>query len=143
MIRAVRNSNPGNLEAGDQWQGLMPRDKMTPEQKAETRFAVFLSPKWGFRALGVILLNYEKRHGIHTIRDIINRWAPKSENNTDAYIKAVCKDTGFDADEMINLHSARVMQGLCKAIATHECGGFYFNDADLIAGVALAETVGV
>ncbi|HEY4356024.1 MAG TPA: hypothetical protein VGN16_09780, partial [Acidobacteriaceae bacterium] len=75
-IRAVRNNNPGNIVAGDHWQGLMPRSEMSPEQLAETRFAVFASPKWGFRAMGVILLNYEHVHHLRTIAQIIARWAP-------------------------------------------------------------------
>jgi hypothetical protein len=32
------------------------------------------------------LLAYSERHGINSVQQIIARWAPASENNTDAYI---------------------------------------------------------
>jgi hypothetical protein len=92
--RAVRNQNPGNINAGESWEGLMPRAQMTPDQAAETRFAVFESPKWGFRALGIILLNYVRLHGLTTVRQIIGRWAPSIENDTGSYVTAVARGVG-------------------------------------------------
>lgn len=139
-VRAVRNNNPGNLNAGAAWQGLMARADMTPEQAAEPRFAVFKSPIWGFRAMGVILLNYEKLHGLNTVRGYIGRWAPPGENNTDAYVKAVCHDCAVGADDHFDLKVQINLERLTKAIAIHEAGAWLFQDADLHAGVALAES---
>lgn len=138
MIRAVRNSNPGNIEAATQWQGLMPRVQMTPAQAGETRFAVFSDPKWGFRALAVVLRNYEKLHGLNTIRQIIARWAPPAENDTGAYVTHVAKIVGIDADVPMNLSDTDTLAEICKAIAMHECGGWFFTQEDLDAGVQLA-----
>lgn len=139
MIRAQRNSNPGNVERGDHWQGLLPRNQMTPEQAAETRFAVFAAPKWGFRALGILILNYSRVHHLNTIRQIISRWAPNSENNTDAYVAAVARDIKTDPDTSLDFTKPDLLAAVAKAIATHECGSWLFSDTDLRAGIAMAE----
>ena len=121
-IRAVRNNNPGNIEKGAPWQGLMPPEEMTDEQKDEKRFCVFKSPKWGFRALARTLITYQDKHGIRTIVGVIARWAPPTENVTTAYVKHVSDMTGFKADEVLDLHSYEHLAPLVKAIAIHESG---------------------
>ena len=138
-VRSFRNNNPGNLEAGDHWQGLMAVSTMTPQQRAETRFAVFSSPKWGFRALAVILLNYQHKHGINTIRGIVERFAPANENNTAAYISAISQGIKRGPDEPLDFTNPATLQGFCKAIAIHEAGSWLFLDDDLVAGVRMAE----
>lgn len=137
-IRAVRGNNPGNLNAGDHWQGLMPRAQMTPEQIAEHRFAVFAAPKWGFRAMAIVMINYERRHGLHTVRQIISRWAPPVENATAAYIKCVCERMQVGPDTPLDILKPTVLQSLCKAISTQEVGDWAFQNHDLVAGVSLA-----
>lgn len=136
--RSQRNNNPGNIEIGQPWLGLMPADQMSTEQAAEKRFAVFKSPAWGFRALAVIILNYNRKYGINTIGGIIKRWAPPTENNTHAYIMAVCRATGRMPSDPLDLKDYMLLESIAKAIATHEAGGWYFTDADLHAGVAMA-----
>lgn len=138
MTRAVRNNNPGNLNAGEHWQGLMPREKMTPEQAAEPRFAVFETPAYGFRAIAVLIMNYQRLYGLNTIRKIIDRWAPPVENNTDGYIQRVAQATGHGPDDPINTHDPKVLVELARAIATVESGAWLFQDADLQTGVAMA-----
>ena len=136
--RAVRNNNPGNLESGPRWKGLLPASRMTPAQKRETRFAVFASPEWGFRALALVLRNYQRRHGVDTVRGIVRRFAPPPENDTEDYIRAVARRMGISADAPLDLDSARVLMALCRAIAIQESGGWFFADADLAQGIALA-----
>lgn len=138
--RAVRNNNPGNLNAGDHWQGLLPRDQMMPEQQAETRFAVFKSPKWGFRALGVIIRNYYRLHGLDTVRTIIGRWAPPGENDTGAYVRDVCQSVGTDPDVRLDLSDRNILAKVARAIAVHESGGWFFSATDLQVGISMAET---
>src|SRR5207248_4673070 len=87
--RSVRNNNPGNIgRTHIAWEGLATPDEMTPEQQEETRFAVFSAPEWGFRALARDLHSKWVR-GLDTIRKIITVYAPPSENDTEAYIRAV------------------------------------------------------
>jgi hypothetical protein len=138
-VRAVRDANPGNINAGDHWQGLLPRDQMTPEQAAENRFAVFAAPKWGFRALAIILLNYVRVHHLNTIEGIIGRWAPAAENDTAAYVQDVANRVGVNANVPADFTKPDLLAALARAIATHECGGWVFKDADLNAGISLAE----
>lgn len=138
-IRAVRNNNPGNIDAHDAWQGLLPRAQMTPDQASEPRFAVFAGPKWGFRALGIILLNYVRVHHLNTIRQIVSRWAPNGENNTEAYITAVANGVGINSDLPLDFTKPDLLAAVTKAIAIHECGSWVFSDADLKSGIAMAE----
>lgn len=137
-VRAVRNNNPGNIEKGAPWQGLMPANEMTPDQADEHRFCVFQSPKWGFRALARILITYQDKHDIHTIAAAIARWAPMSENDTKAYVNHVCQLTGRLFNETLDFHNYDDLAPVAKAIATHECGGWFFDDSDLEEGMRLA-----
>lgn len=138
-VRALRNNNPGNIDAGDHWQGLLPRAQMSPEQSAEPRFAVFAAPKWGFRALGILILNYARVHHLTTVRQIIGRWAPNSENNTEAYVLAVAHSVNVSADTPLDFTKPDLLMAVAKAIATHECGSWLFNEGDLRAGIYMAE----
>lgn len=133
-IRAVRNNNPGNVRVGAKWQGLMPREQMTPEQAAETAFCVFQSPEWGFRAMATIFKNYARLDKITTLRQAISRWAPPSENNTKAYVQSVADYTGCDPDKPFGFQSPANMASLCKAVSIHECGGWFFQQSDLMNG---------
>lgn len=140
-IRAVRNNNPGNINAGQPWQGLMPRSQMNAEQAAEHRFAVFETPAWGFRALVMILLSYSKVFAktgkVFCVASVISRWAPEFENNTAAYIAHVCQLTGFAPGQTLVPDKA-TLRALAKAISTHEVGTWAFNEPDLDQGLSLA-----
>ena len=137
-IRAVRNNNPGNIRQGIQWQGLMPHAQMTPEQAAEKEFCVFESPVWGFRAMATIFHNYADHDKIATLRAAVGRWAPKNENNTEAYLKDVCGRLGHDPDAPFPFHDPIQLAACIKAFSTHEVGSWAFSDADLHAGVAVS-----
>lgn len=137
-VRGQRNNNPGNIRVGEHWQGLLNPEEMTPEQVAEKEFCVFRSPNWGFRAMGVIFLNYAKLHGISTIRGAISRWAPPNENDTEAYVKAVAARLGCGPDERFSLTNRQNLTGLLKAVSIHECGGWKFALGDLVWGVDAA-----
>lgn len=83
-------------------------------------FETFDTAENGLRAMAKILITYF-HEGDDTIEDIINRWAPPSENNTDAYIDAVSDATEFDSDEIIVL-SAETLLKLIPPIILHENG---------------------
>lgn len=84
MPRGFRNNNPLNIRKGSNWKGLssVQRDKS---------FCVFTSMCYGIRAGIYLLLKYYKKYGLHTIYDIISRWAPESENYTTLYCMYVAK----------------------------------------------------
>lgn len=117
LPRGIRNHNPGNVERGkDRWLG------MSADQSADTRFLVFDTPEAGIRALMRILINYQERHGIKTLREAINRWAPPGENNSTAYVQHVSRLTGFDPDEPLDFLDREINVALARAIVRHENG---------------------
>lgn len=129
--RGIRNNNPGNLEYSktNPWVGQTGDDG---------RFAKFETPEHGIRALGRNLLSYQ-RQGIDTVSDIINRWAPPSDNNnTDAYIQAVCAQLGVTADQQLDASNPDTLKALCASIIQHENGSQPYSDQQLSTGVSAA-----
>ncbi|ARB11956.1 endolysin [Salmonella phage STP-2] len=122
--RGIRNNNPGNIEWGSPWQGLIPRSEAT-----DSRFAQFKDPASGIRAIAVTLTTYyDKRKAndgskIDSVREVIERWAPAVENNVSAYAKQVAAVLAVDPNsETLNLHDYDTMRGLVEGIIRHENG---------------------
>lgn len=129
--RGVRNNNPGNLEASSSnpWIG---------QTGSDGRFAKFETPEHGIRALGRNLISYQ-RQGIDTVGEIINRLAPPSDNNdTAAYIKAVCAQLGVTANQPLDASNPDTLQALCAAIIKHENGSQPYSQDQLSTGVSAA-----
>lgn len=124
QLRPVRNNNPLDIRAGASWLGLMPEAQMTPEQRAETGFAVFKSPVWGFRAGLVLIRNYWREYGLHQLCTIVPRFAPPIENPTASYVAAMEHWTGFGAIQNLNLEDFATLGLLVKGFATQETGAF-------------------
>lgn len=141
--RGIRNNNPGNIDRNqaNKWQGRMPRERMSLDQRDEKRFEVFASPAWGIRAMCVLLINYFDRHGCNTVQKIINRWAPPVENDTGAYVAAVAKAVGVKPGDFINLHEYRRLRPLIVAIIQHENGGNPYSAEVIEEGLRLAGVV--
>ena len=137
--RGLRNNNGGNLRTGSPWRGLAEPHEMTDEQLAEDEFCVFIAPIYGIRALCKLLINYNTRHGLNTIRGIISRYAPASENDLEAYIHHIAVAVGYGADHELNIYSHAVMRRLVVAIITHENGACPYSheidDGMLLAGI--------
>lgn len=133
--RGVRNRNPGNIDyvAANQWQG-----QLKPDLSIEKRFARFDTPENGIRALGKLLLTYQRKHGLKTVNAIISRWAPSVENDTAAYVRAVEANTGTQPGAEIDLGRVPVMTGFVKAIIHHENAGYAYPDSVLAEGVRRA-----
>lgn len=141
--RGIRNNNPGNIDRSpaNKWQGRMAREQMTIEQRSERRFEVFASPAWGVRALCVVLISYQDKHGLKDVRGFINRWAPPVENNTDAYVRQVALALGVKPDDYINIHEYRRMRPVVVAIITHENAGNPYSADVIEEGLRLAGIV--
>ncbi len=95
--RGLRNNNPLNIRHNaDVFQGeIKGNDKS---------FKTFSSMPYGYRAAFVTLGTYLSRRQ-NTIEKIITKWAPPTENNTQAYINAVVKYSGVAADEALTATS--------------------------------------
>ncbi|TDB48066.1 structural protein [Photorhabdus luminescens] len=122
--RGIRNNNPGNIRWGDDWQGLVPES-----QRTDKSFCQFVSPEYGIRAMIKVIQNYHKKYGINTISGIISRWAPSNENNTDAYINHVCKDTEVTGDQVVDVFNKAFMTKLIKSVITMENGSQPYSNA--------------
>lgn len=130
--RGIRNNNPGNIEKSrDAWQGLAPA-------QTDSRFFQFTAPEWGIRALTRVLKNYQTRHGINTLRGVVNRWAPVTENPTEQYIRNLEAWTGFSADQALNLQDAATLAKLVPAIIRMENGVQPYPAALIAKGISLA-----
>lgn len=130
MVRGVRNNNPGNLRlSNDNWVGLS-------EKQTDGSFFQFDKPEHGIRALTRVLINYQNKHGLNTVREIISRYAPPNENNTESYINAVAKFVGVAPDDyiIVELH----MDKLVRAIIKHENGFIPYSHNVISDGISLA-----
>lgn len=116
MSRGLNNNNPGNIRKSPTvWQG-----EKTPSTDAA--FKQFTSMAYGYRAMLKLLQNYSRLNGCKTIRQMINRWAPPSENNTDNYIRAVCAGAGVQPDQVIDVSNRNVMCRIAAAMSRVENG---------------------
>ena len=80
LPRGLRNRNPGNIRrSAVRYKGETESD--------DAAFKTFASTAWGYRAMFVLLHTYRVRHRIATLRGMIARWAPPSENDTGAYLR--------------------------------------------------------
>ena len=114
--RGIRNNNPGNIrKSSTKWQGLAAK-------QTDPAFFVFSAPEYGLRAIGRILQTYQSAHGLRTIRGVITRWAPPSENNTAAYIKDVSDRVGASPDAPLDFRKKSVQVAMMAAITMHEEG---------------------
>lgn len=127
----IRLNNPGNIEKGEPWQGLT-------DPQTHPRFCSFKGPEWGIRAMARILIRYFDHYDISTVRGVVTRWAPPSENNTPAYVKSAAQRSGFDPDEPLNLQTYECLEPVIKAIIFHENGKQPYPQAVIDHGLMLA-----
>lgn len=111
--RGLRNNNPGNIRKGENWQGLA-------AQQLDPEFCTFETMAWGIRALVVLLRTYRFKYGLTTVKGIVNRWAPPTENDTGAYVNAVCDGWVRPDEELPDTRDAYLF--LAQRIAKHENG---------------------
>lgn len=128
LPRGIRNNNPFNIKehSGDrtQWVG----ERATDDDKI---FEEFTTMEDGIRAGLIILRNYNRKHGIKNIREIITRFAPSNENNTRVYIRVVADYVGLSPDAVIDFNDEPTMTLLARAIAKHENGGEYITNEQI------------
>ncbi|HBO1668407.1 structural protein [Pseudomonas aeruginosa] len=140
--RGIRNFNPGNIRhaKGTRWQGMSANQN-------DSAFVQFTGPQWGIRAIARTLITYQDKHALRTIRQIISRWAPPSENNTESYIRQVAARVGVAPDARIDVYDYRIMRTLVEAIVRHENGpgplpeGNWYGEGLINEGLNLAGIV--
>lgn len=130
-LRGIRNNNPGNIDKGQPWKGLA-------DDQPDPRFCTFISPEWGIRAIHIILQSYDRKYGLRTVRKIINRWAPPSENDTDEYISDVAGDIGVQPDDELDVMHRDTAYGLVVGIIQHENANYRYPPEVVWAGLQKA-----
>lgn len=114
--RGLRNNNPGNIRKS--------KDKFEFEvcPSADPDFKQFYTMYYGYRAMFVILRNYSQIHGLGTIRGMISRWAPTSENDTAMYVDTVSAKSGIPADDPVDVNNREQMIRIVAAMSEVENG---------------------
>lgn len=115
VTRGMRNNNPGNLRAGF---GQVGTDS--------GGYAVFPSREAGYNAAARQLVGYHNA-GLDTINAIVSKWAPASENNTQAYVSSVVQSMnqkGFNVDAFsrLDLRDSGMLKALLDSMINHEVG---------------------
>ena len=109
--RNWRNNNPGNLKYGSfaKSHGAVGSDGV---------FAIWTSLKDGYKAQADLLQsrNYKNL----TLQQAIHRYAPNSENDTQAYINYLVNNTGVSPYKVMRTFSAAEMMNLVKWMSKKE-----------------------
>jgi len=113
--RGIRGHNPLNIKRGSNWIGLAP-------VQSDDTFCTFTTPEYGIRAAAKLLQTYQEKYQLMTLRQIIDRWAPPSENDTSAYITAVSIWADFDPDAVIDVTDYATAYPLMRAMCRQENG---------------------
>lgn len=115
MSRGLKNCNPGNIR------------RSATKYKGETAgtdaaFKSFKTMAWGYRAMFVLLDTYRRRHDCKSIRAMISRYAPPTENATENYIRTVAARAGKDPDEQLDTQDRTTMIAVVAAMSAVENG---------------------
>lgn len=121
VARGIRNCNPLNIRIGNKWKGEVPN----PTDKD---FEQFSCMHYGLRAGFILLRRYIERYHLDTIKEIISRWAPATENTTSEYVWRVSERVGISALEKISFNDRKTMIALVDAMILCECGTTIAND---------------
>lgn len=134
--RGIRNNNPLNIRhSADRWEGAR-------MEQTDRSFVQFTSMAYGYRAAWKILESYWKHCRQEgkpfTVKNIIGRWAPPSENDTRAYLRTVLRLTALGGSEQFPQPSQggmyERMELLLRGMTTVECGIDYRQvDVEAIA----------
>ena len=122
--RGIRNNNPLNIRhSSDRWEGAR-------IEQTDRSFVQFNSMAYGYRAAWKLLESYWKHFKTQrlpfTVGNIVARWAPPTENNTDAYTKTVLNLTSLGGKEnlprpLVGLAIEKLVK-LLSAMTVVECG---------------------
>ena len=132
LSRGLRNNNPLNIRhSADHWEGAR-------IEQTDKSFVQFVSMAYGYRAAWKVLdtycLTFRRERKAYTLRNIIARWAPPSENDTDAYVRSVVKLSGLGGNENMSrpLRAGRYLENTARLIAAMTCveNGIAYKEVD-------------
>lgn len=100
----LKNNNPGNIRAPGSTSG----------------FQSFASENDGLRAIINQIGLYENRNGLTTLRGIISKYSPSTENDTQGLIANAAKRTGLGADQQLDPRNIDQLVKVVLAITKQE-----------------------
>lgn len=115
MARGYRNCNPGNIRNSSV-------RYLGEKESTDIAYKQFESMAWGFRAMFVLLHTYQVRYGLKTLQQMIERYAPPSENDTTGYVSYITRRTRIADISTVDTHSEKQMIPLVTAMAVMENG---------------------
>lgn len=89
-------------------------------------FCKFINEDYAIRALIILLLRY-RSFGLTDVSAIINRYAPKSENDTSVYISFVRRFIGSDCIVSLD-HFIDLVRSICKVETSKEFSRDYITN---------------
>jgi hypothetical protein len=110
-VRNWRNNNPGNIMYGS-------FAKSAGAIGTDGRYAIFPTLELGAQAKKKLV--FGPKYISLSIRDAISKYAPPSENNTDAYIKSIVKATGANDQTRLQDLDDQQKDKLLQAISRME-----------------------
>ena len=112
----LRQNNPGNIRPGAGFFG---------ETGSAGGYAQFADEDAGLRALARLLRTYGNEYDINTVRELVGRYAPESDNpdSFNNYINYLSEQLGVGADEEFDLVGRRA--DIIPAIVGFEQGRDY------------------
>lgn len=121
-MRGLRNNNPLNIRNGySRWVGKA-------KQQTDPAFVCFMNKSMGYRAAWKIFYSYMLRFRDNgeqfNLVNILNRWAPPNENNTNEYVRTIIRLTDFKITGKQNLPAPDTKEGrliLTEIIAAMTC----------------------
>lgn len=115
--RGLRNNNPLNIRiSASNWRG-----KIVPS--SDPAFEQFENIFWGIRAaLYLVRVYLSPKYRCRYVKEVINKWAPPVENNTENYIQVVLSQSGIKANEILEPRNKNQMCRLVWAMAFVEVG---------------------
>ena len=123
-------NNAGNIEEGQGYAGETGEFYATDRKDGKKPFVKFDTPQMGVRAIFMDMRTKIKRHKGNLV-NIINEYAPPSENRTDLYYKYV--KNSLNGEDMVN---ETMLIPLVKAIINYEnkekVANYYLKDPKII-----------
>lgn len=115
LTRGLRNNNPGCLRISkEKWLGKV-------KNPLDTEFESFDTMDNGVRA-AVRNAYAQWNKGKDSIQSFISVWAPRSENDTKAYVAKVAKAAGISPTAEFKFGNNETTAKIIYAVFAHECG---------------------
>ena len=126
----IRNNNPGNLEPD--------KSKWLGATGVNGRFLTFSEPLYGLRAMARNLANQKRLHRIDNLSDLIYKYAPPIENDTESYIAFVSAKTAIDPNIYVDFEDKTVLLLMMRAMIKMENGENPYSDELIKRAIAIA-----